>query len=390
MSQDLNVWLMPWADIGETISFGDITFWDFHRRPKGKKGTPEFEALMPKLADCFRDRHGNRQPSLCVLDDIASLNEGHDPVAVNARARWAAKAMAFLYICSAIEHFVCGDAKELSPSCSERFSAQCVSIVDGFIVESRQHADALSDLNSPSVFYFEPYLLPPTRTYPNRHLLRALARLNDGHPHYRNKNHRRLWHLFEIVFDWFSNAWTVDPGKNGQTLYVSMMIAFEALTRKDGDEKVYASDLAHRASAFCKWGKLPPKLLDTYKGKKGKEIVNHVSEPVKWIIEYAEIRNRMAHGSYVPWGFWNYITPIGEIEPRAAMSVIVQQLVMRHLIESKLFDADDRWYVLKRNREVMTRLGWGSSKVSSPSPSLTKLNEAGDPRQWKYWPEESL
>ncbi|MCA0316406.1 MAG: hypothetical protein LCH63_21475 [Candidatus Melainabacteria bacterium] len=375
----LNVWLMPWCDAGEVIDFGQIKVWNYFKKPPQFKIAGNFKEIMPLVARSFRNRSGNPKDSLYVISDTRS-----ESATRNDRSRWAAKAIAFSYISGIVESFILGHLNSLPFTCSERFMSQQVAVVYGKVYEHSSYCQSMTNLDGESVKFFEPYKLPPTEGYANRATLEALAKVNDGYPYKLEKQKRRLWHLFETVFDWFSNAWTVNPGTNQQTRLISLMVAFEALTREEQDtSKIYK--LVKNAAKLAGWNnELPKKLEDKFNNN-----VKMVTEPEKWILEYGEMRNRLAHGGYVPTGHWMYETPVGLLDPRTAMTIVVNELVLKVLLDMDFFDDITAVQVRITLRKIKERLGWTSSEVLVASPSLTKINAIGDPREWKYWPEIS-
>lgn len=383
---DFFIWLMPWCDLRENIDFGNIKVWDYFRQPENFLTSANFKRFMPSVADSFKTSRGQSKESLFIISDTAQSVDGR-----SERTRWAARAILFCYVAGLAESFVLGEIDSLPFMSSERFTPYAVNIVEGLVDDYETGSDMLISLDS--FRRYEPPALAYTCGYPNRVLLSALARLNDGFPHLLNsdeskqkvKERRKLWLRLETVFDWFANAWTLGRNVNMQTRFISMMIAFEAFARRDGGDLRVIPDLASSVARKCKWTNLGCHTNHTLhrKDKNNEERIEHITEPEMWIHEFAKIRNKLAHGQFAPWGRISFETEDRFINPITAMTMVVNELVYANLLDAKVLDKDEMDYLKGRRKRIIKALGWTDSSRVTERPSSSWL-KVGDHRCWRY------
>lgn len=95
------------------------------------------------------------------------------------------------------------------------------------------------------------------------------------------------------------------------------------------------------------------------------------------------MRNKIAHGGYAPCGLWEFTTPVGVINPKTAMTIIINELVISLLLKANLLNDVAADLVQARLAKMRDKLGWTTEAILNPSPSLTKLKATPDPRQWR-------
>lgn len=373
----IHLWFLPWADLGETITVGEVVFFDYFKERTSRYSKLQRKALNSFFKQVF-DYNGKPVKSVFIAE-YAGEGE-NDRSTWNDKVQWAVKALSFSYSINMIINQLVNDTTPQTQPCSERFQSFCVAFFDGGVLHSDSVSHGWSSIDGGNRKYFPPIKMPLQIGAPDRVLLEALGKVNDF------QFESNLWDQLGVCMEWFSNAYTLSPDVSQPVRYVSLMTAFESLIRRHTRED--AIKLGKRLVKLCKWGLLPK----TETAIKDDEIVISITKPQKFIIEYAGYRNIFVHGGRLPWGHVEHRVGQSKYDIKSVMSLVIYCIITRLVVAGR--DDDDIVAILleKSVTEIVEALNWNNSEPCRPSPhhkadslSIEKKSDGSYLAKYNVW-----
>lgn len=353
----LQVWAMPWAELPESLTFGEIELWDFFKEGANRIKDSGEMLSMALFATCFKDRHD------AALTRLTIVQHGETPLsrqggAENDVIRWAGNAIAFCYLAGAIQNHATRKPKEYLVGCSERFGLICTLIdEDRNVHYSNWNEMGVAALVGQKPIFREPPQIIDKANAPDRLLLEYLAKLGPS------KSKAALQKRLKVCFEWFITAWSASPDISHPARFIALMTAFESVI-KTGTERAY--DMALAAAVLCGWSDFPNTEHVRINGR-----LVEVSKPVKFIMDYAGYRNAFVHGDELKHGWIYYSVDGKEFEARLVMSLIIYCAVCNLLLNDEGPSESFENEILRGQiRSIEKLLQWKSDVPLSPSSHL--------------------
>ena len=343
----LHFWLMPWAEFGESLRFGEIEIWDFYKH--GPSRIPDSQEMLwlSQFMACFYDPNGT------VLKNVAVIQIGPEPFCSldsrqNAKIRWAAKAIGAAHIFASVLRYMEGK-REANFSSSDRFRIKDFSIDTEFIYHSEGRAIGACEIFGRHLAFREPAEIGDKMDNVDRELLNLLAKLNE------QNFETHLWKQLDTSFEWLLSAWS-KSALSEPAQYIALMTAFEALVRRKQSDN--APKLARRAETICDWSDFPRTETHVVKGE-----IQNISKPSRFIIDFAGYRNEFVHGGQMPFGHLHYKVGSKSFNPKHAMTMVLYSLVVNLLLQEKLNLDTWREAILTNQVEDIARcLHWNATE----------------------------
>ncbi|MBX9670074.1 MAG: hypothetical protein K2X93_20910 [Candidatus Obscuribacterales bacterium] len=360
MSQKiLQIWIMPWAEFPELMTFGEIEIWDFYKEGPSRIKDTQAMLWLAQLVSCFRNRNGGELTNVAMIQNgqIPFSRQGQDG---NFKIRWAGNAIAFAHLIGSIRNLLRQrNASDYSGN-SERFQLKCVLIdSDGMVHYSEENAIGMSDVAGKYVLFHEPSQNILKLDTPDRTLLDGLASINDEH------QNSALWRQLNVCFEWFAMAWTRSFDVSPPARFVSLMTAFESLVRQTPNDR--APQMAHYTEDLCGWDQLPKTETMTVRTRS-----IAISKPTRFIIDFAGYRNSFVHGDSLPWGLIRHCLQNQKFDPRQVMSIIIYCIVARLLLRAGAWKNPILQATVEYDLDAtMKSLLWDTTDTIQESPHLS-------------------
>jgi hypothetical protein len=357
----LLIWLMPWAEFSETLSFGDIQIWNFYKDGPARVQDSQQMLWLAQFISCFRNHNGDE------LRNVAIVQIGENPFGGwgkngNYKVRWAANAIAFAHIAGGIRNFLAGSVNAYAIDNSERFQLMQVQIdEEGKLHYSKPGTQGISDVADKHVLFHEPSQNVFKFGVPDRLLLKGLAKIND------EQGGTDLWRKLRVCFEWFANGWTLSENLSTPARFVSLSTSFESLAKQTIDDN--AVSMAAYAAHRCEFTNLPKVGKITY-GRRKKTTLT-VTKPEQFIFEFAQYRNSFVHGDMLPWGLIKHTIGTHEFDPRQVMSMVIYSLVVRMLLDANAWSIEAERVKMQQDlRNVVKSLQWHTQTKIGLSPHV--------------------
>lgn len=342
----LYVWTMPWAELSENFSFGQIKFWNFYKHAASNVPDSQEMLWLTKTMSCFKDRHDQAITNISVVQNGDIPFEGHSPEG-NSKIIWAGNAIAFAHLSASALQRLKTNPENYGIGSSDRFELNHVLIdEDEMLTYSGNNAEGTAYLFGNLPTFREPPHIGLKMEYLDTVLLEGLSALND------KQQDTLPWRKLEVCFEWFALAWSSSPSVSHPARFIALMTAFESLVKVDREGKY---DMAFKASALCNWDALPT--TETIVLNK---IDRDVNKAIKFISDYADHRNAFAHGSSLEHGRIRHIVGEHKYDPRLTMSAVIYAIVLALLLEQEVWGEFESQIVQSEMQDIVETLKWST------------------------------
>jgi len=320
----MQIWFMPWADLGQELRLGPVIFWPFKKMAKSKIQDQSVLTHLHRYFGYYVDHRGQSVDTIT----ICSRRTNDFRVLRGQKAsdiRKASDALIFTIISDATKAAVCTNNRTLGPPSADRYELLTQNFQPGNNHLSIQAGSLLSggwkigDISFPM-----PWCLGGSFGSPNDKIIQGFDRaFGRGIPKdFRDRLFRAL--------EWFRLAHTESDKVSSVSKVVMMATAFEIVLNLPmvGDKSGRFADELEKRCAITQ------SLRQTRLDRKGK---NQTRAKVAWWgWDFYKLRNAIVHGDVIRPRQLKYLC-----QTRTWLSqLIVADLVFWQCVTKDLYDHD--------------------------------------------------